>query len=205
MSNPERQADELAVASLVHRERHWRDRGDWERMARAYAPDSYVRLGWFHGSGAEFVLASRASVRGGTTKHRLSPSIVEVHGDRALAETSTVVESRMTQDGVEVDLFAYCRYLTRARRDGGIWRLVGVDCIREKDTMCPVRPGAVLALDLARLATYRPSYRFGSYNLDSHGITPQPDLPGDDQPESVAPLYADAEKWLCGPNTLEET
>ena len=188
--------DKLAVASLVAEERHWRDRGEWERMAQAYHPDCVVRLAWFEGTGTDFVAASRAGGRAGTTKHRLAPSIVRVNGDRAAAETSVVVETRTEQDGVEVDLFAYCRYVNRVRRAGGRWRLASVDCVCEKDTMRPVHPGDRIDIDAARLARYRPTYKFVSYNLASHGITPRDDLPGDDRPDLCRIVYAEAEAWL---------
>jgi hypothetical protein len=204
MSDQERQADEAAIASLILRERHWRDCGEWDRMAEAYHPRSRVRLAFFDGTGPDFVTFSRTSTRQAMTKHRLSPSIVDVAGDRALAETSVVVETRTMQDGVEVDLFVYCRYLNRVRRDGGLWRLASVETVREKDTMRPVDPGAVLKLDPVRLAGYRSSYRFVSYNLDSRGVAPQPDLPGDDRPDLLRPLYAAAENWLRGSTPLEE-
>jgi len=204
MSELDRQADELAVASLILRERHWRDRGIWESMAEAYHPHSRVRLAWFDGTGPDFVAASRERTRPATTKHRLSPSVVEVDGDRAVAETSAVVETRTTQDGVEVDLFVYCRYINRVRRDAGVWRLASLETVREKDTMRPVDPGAVLHLDPGRIVGYRPSYRFVSYNLESLGIAYQPYLPGDDRPELLRPLYAAAENRLRGKVPLEE-
>ncbi len=184
------------VAALIAAERHWRDRGAWDLMARAYCADSVVRLAWFEGSGAEFVAASRAGRRSGVTRHRLSPSVVTVDGDRALAETPVVVETRTEQDGIEVDLFAYCRYVHRVRRDEGAWRLASVDCVAEKDTMQPVVAGAALDLDPVRLAGYRPSYRFVSYHLATHGGHPPGDLPGDDRPDLCRALYAEAEAWL---------
>lgn len=188
--------DELAVASLIVKERYWRDRGEWGRMALAYHEQSFVRLAWFDGTGPEFVEASRAGGRGGTTNHRLSPSVVTVRGDRAVAETSVVVETRTKQDGIEIDLFAYCRYLHRSVRETDSWRLTAVECICEKDRMQPVRPGDEMDLDPGRLATYRSSYQFVSYNLDSHGITPRADLPGDDRPDLRQAVYADAQAWL---------
>ena len=204
MSDQRRQPDEAAIASLIARERHWRDRGEWERMRESFHPRSRVRLSWFDGTGPDFVTASRTSTRPATTKHRLSPSVVDVAGGRAFAETSAVVETRTMQDGVEVDLFVYCRYINRLRRDADVWRLASVDTVREKDTMRPVDPGVILQLDPARLASYRPSYRFVSYNLESLGVAPQPDLPGDDRLDLLQPLYAAAENWLRGNAPLEE-
>ena len=191
------QLDKLAIAALIAEERHWRDRADWDRMAAAYQPGCKVRLVWFQGTAADFLQASRAGGRGGVTKHRLGPSIVDVSGDRAVAETSTVVETRTDQDGIAVELFVYCRYLNRlSRDDDGAWRLASVDCICEKDTMRAVYPDDTLKLDRELLDTYRPSYRFLSYNMYSQGMTPPPDLPGDDRPDLCESIYAAARRWL---------
>lgn len=188
--------DKTAVAQLVAEERHWRDTGRWDRMAAAYAPDCEIRLAWFRGTAPDFVRASRAGGRGGTTKHRLSPSVVEVHGNRAVAETSVVVETRTTQDGLEVDLFSRCRYLNRLTRDTDGWLLAGVDCICEKDSVEPVYPDDELTFDRDLLAGFRPSYRFVTYNLLRHGITASNDLPGDDRPDLTSHLYAVTDEWL---------
>ncbi|MFC0040065.1 nuclear transport factor 2 family protein [Actinomadura rayongensis] len=185
------------VAALVAGERHWRDRGDWESMAQAYHGESWVRLAWFEGTGAEFVEASRSGGRGGTTRHRLSPSVVCVRGGRAVAETGVLVETRTAHSGIAVDLTVACRYLTLLRRDGGIWRISRVETICERDAIAPVMPGEVLEMDPQRLARYRPSYRFLSYSLSCNGIDPPPDLPGDDRPDLCAPLYQAAEDWLA--------
>lgn len=185
-----------AIAAVVAEERHWRDRGDWHRMAAAYLPECEIRLAWFQGTTAKFLEASRGGGRGGVTTHRLSPSIVRVHGERAVAETGVVVETRTEQGGVPVDLFSYCRYVNRLRRDDGAWRLASVDCICEKDTMHVVYPNDSVTLDKLALDTYRPSYRFVSYNLESHGLSARPDLPGDDRPDLRASVYEAAETWL---------
>lgn len=192
----QQELDKCAVAAVVTEERHWRDRGRWDRMAAAYSPDCQIRLAWFEGTTAEFIEASRAGGRGAVTNHRLSPPIVQVAGDRAVAETSVVVESRTDQDGVEVDLFVYCRYVNRIVRDDGLWRLASVDCICEKDSMRAVDPDHTLKLDQTLLETFRPSYRHLSYSLSSHGIDPPADLPGDDRPDLREPIYAAAESWI---------
>lgn len=191
--------DSYAVSALVTQERSWRDRGDWARMSEAYHTDSWIKLAWFEGTGAELVEASRNGGRSGSTRHRVSPSVVRVRGDRAVAETSVLVETRAEQDGIEVDLTVSCRYLTLLRRDGGAWRISRVETICERDTLNPVVPGDVLALDRERLASYRPTYRFLSYNIASRGIDPPQDLPGDDRPDLCAHLYRAADTWLGAP------
>src|ERR1700749_3477021 len=47
------------ISQLLLGERQARDRGWWDRMRAAYAPDSTVRLSWFQGTGPDFVAASQ--------------------------------------------------------------------------------------------------------------------------------------------------
>lgn len=182
------------MAAAVARERLARDRADWDTMAQSFHADSRVRLAWFDGTGHDFVEASR--IRPGFVRHRLSPSVVSVSGDRAVAETPVSVESRTLHAGVEVDLNVSCRYVNRLALVDGEWLLTSVDCICERDEMRPVDPGQRLEIDERRLATYRPSYRFLAYQASSVGGHVSDDLPGDDQPDSTRPIYQDASAWL---------
>ena len=190
------QADKLAVSQLITFERHWRDKGQWENMRNAYHPDSVVRVAWFQGPGLEFVEASKGMHREGQSKHRLSPPIVRVNGDRGLAETDTVIETRTRYSGIEVDTSANCRLFSRVRRDDGIWRLMSLDVIYEKDRLVPVNPSDQLMINREELQSYRPSYRFLCCTLNSIGRKIDPMLPGDDRPELIAALYTEAEDWL---------
>jgi hypothetical protein len=190
------QADMLAISQLICFERHWRDKGQWEKMRSAYHPDSVVRVAWFQGTGFEFVEASKGMHREGQSKHRLSPPIVRLNGDRGLAETDTIIETRTRYNGIEVDTSANCRLFSRVRKDEGVWRLASLDVIYEKDRLAPVNPSDQLTIDREELQRYRPSYRFLCYTLQSIGREIDPTLPGDDRPDLVAALYAEAEDWL---------
>jgi hypothetical protein len=48
------------------------------------------------------------------------------------------------------------------------------------------------------LATLRPAYRFLAYVQLRIGWPSNPDLPGDDRPETVSKVYAALEAWLAG-------
>lgn len=84
-------------------------------MRSAYHPESIVRVAWFQGTGFEFVEASKGM-------HRLSPTIVRLNGDRSIAETDTVIETRTLYGDIEVDTTANCRLFSRVRRDDGDWQ-----------------------------------------------------------------------------------
>ena len=190
------QTDIFAISQLIYFERYWRDTGQWDKMRNAYHPESLVRVTWFQGNGIAFVNASQGLHRQGQSKHRLAPTLVRVHGDRALAETSAVIETRTRLGDIEIDTTASCRLLNKVRRDDGVWRLASLDVIYEKDSLAPVNPSDHLTIDSETLRTYRPSYRFLCYTLRSIGRSVDPTLAGDDRPELVAALYAEAEDWL---------
>jgi hypothetical protein len=190
------QTDIFAISQLVCSERHWRDRGDWEQMRTAYHPESIVRVAWFEGSGVEFVEASRGIHRDGQSKHRLSPPFIRVRGDRGLAETDTVIETRTRFGEIEVDTAAHRRLLSRVRRDDGVWRLASLDVIYEKDTLAAVNPSDRLEISRDELQGYRPSYQFLCYTLHRVGREPNQSVAGDDRPDLVAALYAEGDDWL---------
>jgi hypothetical protein len=190
--------DLLHISQLIANERHWRDTCQWEKMRNAYHPESMVHVSWFKGSGFAFVEASKSLAKLVQSKHRLSPSRVRLHGERSLVETDTMIEIRMCVAGVEVDTTAHMRLLSRVRRDQGIWRLASLEGIFEKDVLAPVNPAEQIFISSQELRQYRPSYQFLCYLLSHMGRKQEinPDLPGDDKPELVTALYAEAEDWL---------
>jgi SnoaL-like domain len=148
--------DILLIQQLVAWERHWRDGGQWDRMAETYHPESLVRVAWFTGSGPEFVEASRSIHQSGQSKHRLSIPRVRVNGAHGIVETDTIIETRTKFEEVEVDTAASCRLLSRVRKGDNQWRLASLDCIYEKDTLHRMGPWQRVPIDRKLLASFRP-------------------------------------------------
>ncbi len=190
--------DFLDISQLIANERYWRDTYQWEKMRNAFHPESMVHVSWFKGSGFAFVEASKSLAKLVQSKHRLSPSRVRLNGERSLVETDIMLEIRMRVADIEVDTTAHMRLLSRVRRDQGIWRLASMEGIFEKDVLVPVNPAEQIFIDAEELRQYRPSYRFLCYLLSHMGRKQEinSDLPGDDKPELVTALYAEAEDWL---------
>lgn len=189
--------DRDAIFDLVRLERFWRDQCEWDRLLAAYTEPSLVRVSWFEGSARDFVEGSRKMhQRGGHSRHVILPTYLRIEGDRALAESVGQVHIRGKLDGVEYDLIAYCRFLSRVVRTAAGWRFATFEAIYDHDTIAPVNPSERLAIDAKQLATMRPAYKLLSYTLAASGYTVNPDLPGDDRPETVKPLYEAAERWL---------
>jgi hypothetical protein len=184
---------ELAeVARLILLERYFRDRGEWGRMRAAYIDSASIRVTWFRGQVDEFVARSQ-QWGSALSFHRLSNPIVCVVGARALAETPTQIEIRTEAESVAVDITISCRLLSRVVRTEAGWRLASLDAIYEKDAITPVVPGEMFAIERARLSAQRPSYRYLAYLAGGRLAT---DLPGDDRPDLVKQLMADALTWL---------
>lgn len=194
-------ADVAAIQDLVCRERHWRDREDWALMRSAYTDDAQIRVTWFSGTIDEYVEDSRqpswdlASI----VKHRVSPPLVTLRGERALAETSTVVELRLSGTGTPFDAEVSVRLLSRVVRTEEGWKLASMDAIYEKDAMRPVYPADLLQITAEDTAPYRRSYQFLAFG--GAGRLAE-DIPGDDRPELVEALYAAAQQWLDGDSAL---
>ena len=185
------------ISQLVLRERQARDRGWWDQMRASFAADAAVRLSWFRGTGADFVAESeQMAARGDAAVHRLSPPVVEQHGDRAVVELPAIIELRTTVDGVEVDLESRARLYFRAERREGRWLIVSFDPVYERDTLTAVYPGTALTVTPADVAAFRPAYRFLSYTLARRGYSIADDLYGDDRPEEAAAFYREAFSWL---------
>ncbi|MEV6210155.1 nuclear transport factor 2 family protein [Kitasatospora sp. NPDC051914] len=186
------------VAQLVLRERQSRDRGWYEEMAACFAEESVVKMSWYSGSGAGFVRATHDMAgRGDLAVHRLGPPIVRIDQDRALVELPLVIERRIEVDGVEADLASACRSQYRAHCGAdGVWRIVRITSIYEKDSLTPALPNTRLDIDPQVLAAYRPSYRCLAWDLNRKGYQVGDDHLGDDRPEAVRDQYRDEMTWL---------
>lgn len=190
-------ADITMVTQLVLRERESRDLGNWDQMRDCFHPDSIVRLSWFKGSGYDFVNGSiDMAKRGMLAKHRLSPVLVTLAGDRALASLSGIIDIPTVIDGVDLTLSAYTRFIYRAEKREGFWRIVGFDCIYRRDELTPAILGQTVIINLGEMESFRPSYRNLAYCLSLTGYEVDPDLPGEDMPDTVKKLMQEVNNWL---------
>ena len=189
-------ADITLITQLILRERTSRDLGDWEQMRDCFHPDSIVRISWFNGSGPDFVKGSIDMVRRGMlAKHRLAPILVNLHGDRAVASLTGIIDIPMVIDGVDLVLSAYGRFLYRVERRDQVWRIYGFDCIYQRDELTPAILGTSVMIDPDKIKNFRPSYRNLCYCLSLTGYIPNPDLPGEDRPETAQKLMAEINAW----------
>ena len=189
--------DRAAVADVIQRERAARDGRLWADMAACYHPDAFVDVSWFRGGGDAFVEASRTVAEGPTLSfHSMSPAVVTIKDDRALAETGCSLHGMTELDGVDVALVGYTRLFWRALRSGDRWLIAGLRALYISDMLLPRNPSRVPQIDDGALRTFRASYKYLSYIITKRGRTIQSDLPGIDRPESVVRLRAAEQQWL---------
>ena len=189
-------SDSEEITQLIMRERQGRDRAWWEQMRQTFWPDATLRLSWIDGSATDFVEGSRKMAAGASgAGHRLALPSIHIRDDRAVAEVSVTIQSRILIGGVETDLASYLRLLYRTEKRSQRWGIVRMDAIYEADTMTPALPGQTVILDLKMLEGRRPSYRLLSYLLEQRGISVPNDLYGVDQPGPLVELYRSAFEW----------
>jgi hypothetical protein len=165
-------------------------------MRDCFHPDSRVQLSWFSGSGYDFVAGSIDMARRNVlAKHRLGPVLVRLAADRAVASLTAIIDIPATLSGVEVLLSSHARFLYCVERRDARWRISRFDAIYMRDELSTALPAVHLPVTAADLAGYRRSYRMLSYLLSSQGYAVNPDLPGEDRPDTTAALYAEIHGW----------
>jgi hypothetical protein len=188
-------SDREAIAAAVAHWALWRDTGRWEKLRSLYTPDAIQHTTWFVGPAEEFIRRISSRAAGGASQHFVGACAVELHGDRAIAETRLVLLVRAVLQGVEVDVTCYGRSYDRFVRTPHGWKIVRRDMIYEKDRLDPVDPAASMKLDPATLARHPLGYRHLAYLQAAGGASITPDLPTPGS-EALARLYAEGECWL---------
>jgi len=187
-------SDQLAIAQAVANWALWRDTGRWEKLRALYTDDAIQHTTWFVGPAREFIdrIASRPL---GGSQHFVGACVVELNGDRAIAETRLLLLVRGTLQGIEVDVTCYARSYDRFVRAADAWRIQRREMIYEKDRLDPLDPAARLTLDQAALARYPAGYRHLALLQAGGGARITPDLPVPGSKE-LKRLYAEGESWL---------
>ena len=189
-------ADVSAVSQLVLRERHSRDFGLWKQMRDCFHDDSVVRLSWIDASGPEFVRRSEEMAnRNVNVGHRVSPVLVTLAGDRAIAQFTGIISIPFVLNGVEVMMSSHSLFVFRAERREDLWRLSGFDMIYQRDELTSVLPGQTVTIDPEAVKSFRSSYRLLSYCLTAGGFPVRNDLAGIDRPELVDALMREIYGW----------
>ncbi len=189
--------DRTEIFDLVRTERLARDLLDWPELLASYVPGSPVRTTWFDGTIEGFVEGSRQKMASGSTaKHWIMPTKLRLNGVRGTIESPATIFARQQLDGVEFDLFQYCRFFSRLLKTEAGWRLASFEGIYQRDRMDVLNPADRPPVDWELVATLRPSYKFLAYNQIRQGYQVNPELIGDDRPDLLQAFYEQEDNWL---------
>jgi hypothetical protein len=187
-------ADKSACAELIQAWGLYRDQRRWPELISTFHPDGIIAVSWFRGPFAEFVEHCK---RGGMSKHLISPSLVRVAGERAVAETNIVILVRQAIDGLAIDMTSRARFLDRLERRQGEWKVLERAAIYEQDRLDPVVPSEAFARMMQGIdaAKYPEPYRYMAVRLASAGRPLAEPVHHDGSPATQA-LYAGYDEWL---------
>lgn len=195
----DRLLDRTEIFDLVRFERLCRDQRDFAGMIACYVPNAPVRTSWFDGTVEGFAEASRAKMSSGGSqaKHWIMPARLEIADGRALVELPACIFDRLAFDGIEFDMFQYCRFFSRVIKTADGWKLGSFEGIYQRDRIETVDPRDPLPVDWDIIRTLRPSYKFMGYTQIKRGYKLNPELLGDDRPDLLQAFYAREQQWLA--------
>lgn len=101
------------------------DRADFELVAASYHDDAYEdHGGTFAGPASEWLAALKERLpAAGLMNHVMTNLLVELDGDRALAEAYVTTYRRLTVEDAEFDAVTLSRTIDRFERRGGQWKI----------------------------------------------------------------------------------
>ncbi|VUC24153.1 unnamed protein product [Clonostachys rosea] len=187
------------IKSLLVRERYYRDTAQWQKLRESYHPDASktsINITWFKGGIDGFVSGSKQMTTGGTpSTHNILPVEIHRQGDKAVSESTGSIMARVKYNNVDYDLISYAKFISRLERVDGVWKMLSLEAIYERDTLQPVYPGTgerIVAIE----EHGRASYRCLSWLLLQKGFTVDQELPGSDIKGSTEKLLNDCFAWL---------
>lgn len=188
--------DRLQIRELVENWALYRDAGMWDRFRTVWHKDGYMMATWFQGTSEEFIhMTQEGFKRGVSILHFLGGSTIDLHANRAVAQTKMTISQRAPVDGVLCDVLCTGRFYDFLIKEAGTWKLVLRRLIYEKDRLDVIDPGALLHLDKDLLESFPPGYRHLAYLQTKIGYKVKKNMPGLTGPD-VDALYAFGKKWL---------
>lgn len=114
--------DHRAISDVLARYARGIDRLDLELVASCYHPGATDDHGTFKGTVEEFIPWVEGQLtRFASTMHFLGNSLIEIQGDRAVAETYCIAHHRLADR--DADSIAGLRYVDRFERRSDEWRI----------------------------------------------------------------------------------
>src|SRR5215471_18961121 len=164
--------DELVIRTLIEAWAVHRDALDWDRFREVWHEGGRMMATWWQGPFEEFIRVSQEGFdRGIRILHFLGGTVVDLSGDRAVAQTKMTIAQRARAEGVLCDVVCTGRFYDFFERRERRWGLVLRQPIYEKDRCDPVEPGATVDLDVELLQRFPEGYRHLAYVQTQAGYT----------------------------------
>lgn len=118
------------------------------------------------------------------------PVEIHVRGHRATSEAFCQVTSSLTLGDIDYELASHMRLATRLEKslDSNQWHILSLEAIYVRDRLISAFPGFGAASQLTmtqEVQAYPKSYRHLAFVMLNRGLKPRPDLPHEDDQESV--------------------
>ena len=190
--------ERMEVRELVEKWVMYRDAADWENFRTVWTDDGRMMATWFWGPAEEFIKVSIEGFnRGIYILHFLGGSVIDIQGDRAVAQTKMTISQRGEVHGVQCDIVCTGRFYDLIERRDGKWGVVLRQPIYERDRMTPLDSYQSLSLNRDILSQYPEGYQYLAYFQQGLGYKVKRDMPGLTG-ERVEALYAQGKSWLQG-------
>jgi hypothetical protein len=134
--------------------------------------------------------------------HFTTPVSISIRGSKAVAESLAIIASRYEHDGIEYDLSAWVRGVSRLEQvpgpEGLEWKLLTLEPIYIRDNIVPTAPlTKPCTLDFSSVEHARPSYKYLTWLIGLRGGKVRNDLPGEDDEKSVKDIMERNQEWLA--------
>jgi len=190
--------ERMEVRELIEKWVMYRDSADWENFRTVWTDDGRMMATWFHGPVEDFIKVSIEGFEKGIyILHFLGGSMIDIQGDRAVAQTKMTISQRGKVHGVECDIVCTGRFYDLIERRNDKWGVVLRQPIYERDRMTPLDTSQAVSLDPKILARYPEGYQHLAYFQQGLGYDVKRDMPGLTGGK-VEELYAQGAAWLRG-------
>lgn len=191
-------SDRQAILQVIGDWVFFRDSGYWTELRGVFASNGRMTTNSTSGTADEFVAYGKQLRAAGLLSHHFpGPSLIQVRGDRAVAQTVATLMARASVHGVEVDIWVLLRYLDRLVREDSAWKILDRHPMYIKDRMDPVIPGTPVAVDHDLLAECPDGCRYLIYMARANGVPASPIVPTVFDTPVTDALIADAQAWMA--------
>lgn len=142
------------------------------------------------------------SEKGCNAIHNITPAEVTIKNSKAFSISVGNITSCFTRDGVEYELVANCRFLSRLEMLKGescqLWKMLSMEVIYINDKISPILPfSGHEGLDFKGAGDFpRQSYKLLAYCLGQKGYQVKQDLFGTDDGRLVSEVLTRNFSWL---------